>query len=144
MKMRLAVVLDAPRLDQIERTQPMCAHWGEKGFVGEISNAAASVWCWEENGEIVGFLALRMAADVCEILNLAVLPSCCRKGIGFRLLAHALREVKARGAKTLTLEVNVTNVPAISLYTKAGLRELGRREKFYNAKDDALIMGIEL
>lgn len=144
MKMRPALALDAPRLAFIEETQPMSAHWGEKGMAGEIANASARVWCWEQEGEIVGFLALRLAADVCEILNLAVLPEACRGGIGFRLLSYALRDLRARGGKTVTLEVNVTNLPAISLYTKAGFKELGRREKFYNGKDDALIMGINL
>ena len=144
MKMRAAVVLDAPQLAFIEQTQPMSAHWGEKGFASEIANAASRIWCWEEEGEIVGFLALRLVADVCEILNLAVLPAACRKGIGFRLVTHALREVGSRGGKTISLEVNITNLPAISLYTKAGLKEWGRRAKFYNGKDDALIMGIHL
>ncbi len=144
MRMRPALALDAPRLAWIEQTQPLSAHWGEKGFAGEVANAASRIWCWEENGEIVGFLALRLAAGMCEILNLAVLPDSCRKGIGFRLLAHALRDARARGAETVTLEVNVTNLPAISLYTKAGLAEWGRREKFYNGTEDALIMGIHL
>ncbi len=144
MKMRPARMLDAARLAFIEQTQPHSAHWGEKGLAGEIANASARVWCWEEEGEVLGFLALRLAADVCEILNLAVLPSACRRGIGFRLLQQALKDVRARGGKTVTLEVNVTNVPALSLYTKAGLKEWGRREKFYGGKEDALIMGIRL
>lgn len=144
MKMRPAVTLDAPRLAWIEKTQPMSAHWGEKGFAGEIANAASHIWCWEENGEVQGFLALRLAADMGEILNFAVCPALCRRGIGFRLLAHALRDVRARGGRTVTLEVNVTNLPAIALYTKAGFSEWGRREKFYGGIDDALIMGIRL
>ncbi len=144
MKMRPALALDAARLAFIESTQPMSAHWGEKGMAGEIANAASSVWCWEENGEIVGFLALRLAAGFCEILNLAVLPEACRKGIGFRLVSHALRDVRARGGTAVTLEVNVRNHPAIALYSKAGLKEQGRRAKFYNGTDDALIMGADL
>ena len=144
MKMRPARPLDAARLAFIESTQPMSAHWGEKGMAGEIANAASRIWCWEEDGEIVGFLALRLAAGFCEILNLAVLPAACRKGIGFRLLSHALRDVRESGGSTVTLEVNVRNHPAIALYTKAGLKEMGRREKFYNGADDALMMGTDL
>ena len=144
MKLRPAVALDAPRLAQREAAQPMSAHWGEKGLAGEIIHPFAQVWCAEENGEIVGFLALRLAAGFCEILNLAVWPQSCRRGIGFLLLSRALAEVRAKGGQTVTLEVNVRNIPAISLYQKAGLKETGRREKFYNDTDDALIMGTEL
>ena len=132
MKLRPAVALDAPRLAQIEAAQPMSAHWGEKGLAGEIIHPFAQVWCAEENGEVLGFLALRLAAGFCEILNLAVCPQACRRGIGFLLLTRAFAEV------------NVRNIPAISLYQKAGLKETGRREKFYNDTDDALIMGAEL
>lgn len=144
MRLRPALALDAPRLAFIEAAQPMSAHWGEKGLAGEIANASSIVWCWEEEGTVLGFLALRLAAGFCEILNLAVLPAACRKGIGFRLLARALSDVRERGGKTVTLEVNVNNRAAISLYSKAGLKELGRREKFYGGKDDALIMGTDL
>ncbi len=144
MKMRCAARRDAFRLALIEQMQPMSAHWGEKGFCSEIANASARVWCWEEDGEILGFLALRQAADIAEILNFAVQPKSCRRGIGFRLLSHALRDVQLQGGKTITLEVNITNLPAISLYTKAGFKEWGRREKFYGGKEDALIMGIQL
>jgi ribosomal-protein-alanine N-acetyltransferase len=59
-------------------------------------------------------------------------------------LAKALADAKEKDGHELTLEVNVRNTPAISLYLKAGLKELGRREKFYNNQDDALIMGITL
>ena len=144
MTLRPAVALDAPRLAQIEEAQPMSAHWGEKGLAGEIIHPFAQVWCAEENGEVLGFLALRLAAGFCEILNLAVCPQACRRGIGFLLLSRAFAEVRARGGQTVTLEVNVRNIPAISLYQKAGLKETGRREKFYNDTDDALIMGAEL
>ena len=90
MKLRPAVALDAPRLAQIEAAQPMSAHWGEKGLAGEIIHPFAQVWCAEENGEVLGFLALRLAAGFCEILNLAVCPQACRRGIGFLLLTRAL------------------------------------------------------
>ena len=72
------------------------------------------------------------------------MPAGLPRGIGFLLLTRAFAEVRARGGQTVTLEVNVRNIPAISLYQKAGLKETGRREKFYNDTDDALIMGAEL
>ncbi len=144
MKIRPAIALDAPRLAQIETQQPMSAHWGEKGFVSEISSSAARTWCWEEDGEIFGFLSLRLAVGFCEILNLAVDPAACRRGVAFALLFRALNEARKEGGQTVTLEVNVRNLPAISLYSKAGLKELGRREKFYHGTDDALIMGMNL
>jgi len=144
MKCRLATPLDVERLVQIEQSQPMCAHWGEKGWQNEIKNPAAQIWCWEEDGEPVGFVAARLTAGFGEILNVAVLPTCTRKGIGFRLLARLLSQARLQGVEQISLEVNVRNVAAISLYSKAGFAEMGRRKKFYNEQDDALIMGKDL
>lgn len=141
---RLARPADARRLAQIEKAQPLSAQWGEKGFADEIQNKAAAVWCWEEDGALAGFVSLRLAAGFCEILNVAVHPTWCRKGIGSRLLAHALADVRARGGEKATLEVNAQNAAAVALYAKAGFQKLGVRKKFYNGTDDALIMGVNL
>lgn len=135
---------DASRLAQIEELQPYSAHWGEKGFADEVHNPYSFVWCWEEKGRINGFIALRLAAGFCEILNLAVAPSACRRGIGFKLLYFALTDVRARGGERVTLEVNAKNAPAVGLYTKAGFKLCGLRKGFYNGTEDALIMGMNL
>lgn len=135
---------DASRLAQIESLQPHSAHWGEKGFAEEIQNSFSFVWCWEEKGEVYGFVALRHAAGFCEILNIAVHPQACRRGIGFKLLYYALSEVRALGGERVTLEVNANNTAAIRLYTKLGFQPCGCRKKFYNGTDDALIMGKSL
>lgn len=44
----------------------------------------------------------------------------------------------------LTLEVNSNNTSAKKLYLKFGFKELGIRKKYYNNKDDALIMTLYL
>lgn len=135
---------DAARLAQIENLQPHSAHWGAQGFAEEIQNPFSFVWCWEEKGEIYGFVALRHAAGFCEILNVAVDPAVCRRGIGFKLLYYALSEVRAQGGERVTLEVNANNTAAIGLYSKLGFQPCGCRKKFYNGTDDALIMGKSL
>ena len=42
--------------------------------------------------------------------------------------------------KDISLEVNELNNSAISLYKKAGFEEVGIRKKYYNGKDNAIIM----
>ena len=89
-------------------------------------------------------VCLRAAAGQAEILNVAVHPSACRKGIGLALFSYVLNALKVQGVQDVTLEVNSKNFPAICLYEKVGFREVGRREKFYHQTDDALIMGKRL
>ncbi len=144
MKLRLATALDAPDLARLENTQTLCAHWGENGWKTETAQPASIVWCAEEEGQLVGFAAMRVAAGLGEILNVAVHPNYCRRGIAFSLLSKLLQEARHQSCEELSLEVNIRNRAAISLYTKLGFLEVGRREKFYNAKEDALIMRISV
>lgn len=144
MIIRQANPLDAADLAALEKTQALCAHWGEVGWKEELGQASSHVWIALEEEKLVGFVALRLAAGFVEILNVAVHPQYCRRGIGFQLLSRALRELKALGAERFTLEVNIHNRAAISLYSKIGFLEVGRREKFYNNAQDALIMGMDV
>lgn len=144
MKLRRATALDAPELARLENTQAFCAHWGENGWKTEAAQPASIIWCAEMEGHLVGFAAMRVAAGLGEILNVAVHPQYCRQGIAFNLLGKLVRQAREQACEELTLEVNIQNTAAISLYTKAGFSEVGRREKFYNAQDDALIMRISL
>ena len=41
--------------------------------------------------------------------------------------------------KPIMLEVNVKNLPAISLYKKMGFKQISLRKNYYNT-DDAIIM----
>ena len=144
MNIRRAEKTDVASLAQIETLQPFSAGWGTAGWTHELENKAAQVWCAEEEGSVIGFVSVRAAAGLAEILNVAIAPAFCRCGKGFLLLTHVLEALKAQGVAEVTLEVNQRNKAALALYRKAGLCERGRREKFYHQTDDALIMGKEL
>lgn len=140
MSIRRVQKTDILRLAQLETLQPFSAQWGPKGWEQELENSAACVWCFEED-DVKGFVSSRGAAGMAEILNIAVDPACCHRGIGFALLNHALCALKEQGVTDVTLEVNVHNYAALALYKKAGFEERGRRKKFYHQSEDALIMG---
>lgn len=144
MKLRGASALDAAELAQLENTQPFCAHWQQQGWLCEIAQPTSQIWCAEIAGKIVGFAAMRLVSGWGEIVNVAVHPQYCRQGIGFRLIRKLLSLAQQQQAQQLTLEVNIRNRAAISLYSKAGFTEVGRRAQFYQGKDDALIMRIVL
>ncbi len=63
--------------------------------------------------------------------------------IGSKLLEEILNIAKELKAKTITLEVNENNLPAIKLYQKYGFQEKGLRKKYYNNKDSAIIMTLQ-
>ena len=144
MNYRLAQPSDIPALCRLEEAQPRAAHWKESGWQTELTDRSAYVLCAEAGEEITGFVALRLAGGVCEILNVAVAPQHCRQGIGQQLLLRALAWVREHGGEEITLEVAATNSPAVRLYQKVGFVQVGVRKKFYSGNEDALILKLKL
>ena len=144
MNIRTAYLTEADLLAAIDTAQTFSAHWTLPQWDGELANPASRVWVCEEGPKISGFIVLRLAAGIGEIVNLAVLPEDCRRGIGTALLEAALAAARNEGGEKISLEVHANNLPAQALYRKAGFNEIGIREKFYGGKDDALIMGFAL
>ena len=61
--------------------------------------------------------------------------------IAYEMLDFAMAETKKAGVQAFTLEVRVSNTPAINLYEKLGFTRQGVRKNFYeNPTEDALIM----
>ncbi len=89
----------------------------------------------------MGYLGLWYMVDEAHIVAIATHPAYRRRGIGERLLARALELARERDAKTVTLEVRVSNEPAQRLYEKYGFRRVGLRPRYYTDNgEDALIM----
>lgn len=78
-----------------------------------------------------GFILYRLAADEAEILSVAVIPECRRRGIGKALLEDTLRHLYREGARSIHLEVEDSNAAAIGLYRGVEFRESGRRAGYY-------------
>lgn len=94
--------------------------------------------------EIVGLLGVKQIMDIVEIRNIVVRKVYRGKGIGRNLLTYFLKEVQKNDTiQKIELEVNEKNEIAIQLYKKQGFKEVGRRKKYYNNQDDAILMNFE-
>ena len=79
------------------------------------------------------------------MMNIAVTPQYRRQGVAQALVEALVAHLKERENISLTLEVRVSNDPAIRLYTKMGFQQVGRRPRYYhNPREDALILRKEL
>jgi ribosomal-protein-alanine N-acetyltransferase len=82
-------------------------------------------------GKLIGFVMSRLVEDEAEIFSIAVAASHQRRGLAGRLLNLHLRRLAAFGARTVFLEVDEHNKPAIGLYDRAGFHEISRRANYY-------------
>jgi len=80
---------------------------------------------------LAGFILSRMVTDEAEILSVAVAARWRGRGLALRLLDLHLRRLAGLGTRSVFLEVEEGNEPALRLYRRAGFRQVGRREGYY-------------
>jgi ribosomal-protein-alanine N-acetyltransferase len=92
----------------------------------------------------VGFILSRLAAGEAEILSIAIAPAWRRRSLARPLLGLHLRRLAGLGVRSVFLEVDEHNVPASRLYQRAGFREVGRRQAYYQSGAAALVLRRDL
>ena len=132
-----------PELVLLERAC-FSAPWTEGMFCGELENDAAVYRIVLCEGVPVAYMGMWCVADEGQITNIAVEPKHRRKGLALGLLEEFISIAREKGLALLTLEVREHNEAAIRLYEKMGFVQVGRRQKYYENREDALLMTLFL
>lgn len=118
--------------------------WSETSVASELDNELSTWLVAEEEGLVLGYVGSQTVLDETDMMNIAVHPDYRRRGIAAALIEALVFSLKARGSRSLKLEVRTSNHPAIALYEGMGFVRLGLRKNYYrNPKEDALILGKE-
>ena len=120
-------------------------HWSKSSFYEELNNNLARYYVAKtDNGELVAYAGTWHIIDEGHITTIAVKSDYLRNHIGEAIIVKILEDCYKNNIKYLTLEVRVSNIPAIGLYTKYGFNSLGTRKGYYqDNNEDALIMWTE-
>ena len=120
-------------------------HWSKDSFLNELSNDLAKYFCvFDKNHCLMAYSGCWQILEEAHITNIAVSPDYRRRHIGETLLVKIIDECYKNMVKFITLEVRVSNIPAIGLYEKYGFKSLGVRKGYYqDNNEDALIMWTE-
>lgn len=110
----------------------------------ELNNPNSEYFVAKLGNNILGFAGIWKAVDDVHITDIVVKKSNRQTGIGSKLLEKLIQTAKSQNFNSITLEVNEHNLPAINLYLKYGFKNVGFRKKYYNNKDNAIIMTKEL
>ena len=118
--------------------------WSEKALELLVQDGAYGA-VYLSNGKVMAYGGILWAPDEGQITNIATHPDARRCGMGAAILEHLIAVARARGCEQLSLEVRVSNTPAISLYERYGFLKMGIRRGFYkHPTEDAFVMCVSL
>lgn len=136
-EMQAADVEAASRIESEAFSMP----WSARDFLEMVEADYAYYYVAELDGKIAGCCGIRNMAGEGEITNVVVAASYRKQGIGRKMMEYMLERAEENGMGDCTLEVRVSNQPAIRLYESLGFKSEGVRPGFYEKpREDALIM----
>lgn len=113
-----------------EKTRP----WNANDFA-DLKKSGCEIIISENS-----FIIWRVTMDEAELISIGVAPNARRTGTASALIGLMERDAKNNGAKTIFLEVDEANYPAIALYSKCGFTNIGTRPHYYENGNNAIIM----
>lgn len=94
-------------------------------------NQAAYASLIEINNDIIAYQISTYSSSGAHIARLAVMPKYQRKNIGSELIQDVIQQFMKRGVRGITVNTQIDNASALSLYTKAGFKRTGEKYPVY-------------
>lgn len=115
--------------------------WSPKDFADLLSRSYCTYLVAEVDGQVVGSCGMTNICNEGNIDNVVVAEEFRGCGIAQKLMQELLALGESEGVEAFTLEVRVSNTPAIHVYEKMGFVSEGIRPRFYEKPtEDAMIM----
>ena len=137
------VLMTREHVPQIAELEKLCFSmpWSENSIASELENAL-SYWLVAVDGDkVAGYVGSQSVLGETDMMNIAVHPDYRRQGIARKLIDALIEGLKARGSRSLMLEVRASNEPAKALYADMGFQKIGIRPRYYSKpREDALIL----
>ncbi len=142
------LTLQAPQLthlDELVALDQCCLGglWTKHGYQRELISPNSHFWVlsFDSTETIIGCGCFWEILEEAHITLLMISPQYQGRGLGQLLLYCLLRDAVKRNLERATLEVRVSNQPALSLYEKFGFRVAGQRKGYYkHTGEDALVL----
>ncbi|HSL25112.1 MAG TPA: ribosomal protein S18-alanine N-acetyltransferase [Acidimicrobiia bacterium] len=115
--------------------------WTEGIFTDELTAVGRVYLVAEAEGVVAGYAGLLLVIPEAHVTSVTVDPVFRGRGLGTRLMLRLMDEALASGARSLTLEVRLSNLAAQALYHRFGMAPVGVRKKYYQ-DEDALVMWV--
>lgn len=100
-------------------------------------NENETIYKYENNNHIEGFIHIQKFFETIDILNIIVDKDKRKNGIGSELINYIIKNNP--NISNIMLEVRESNIDAINFYKSLNFIEINRRKKYY-INEDAIIM----
>lgn len=131
---------DISELENLSMKSP----WSRNMFLEELKTGVAMYRVVMAEKKAVAYMGMHCVSGEGHITNIAVHPDFRRQGIASLLIRHFIDTAEKNSFEFLTLEVRESNLPAIECYKKLGFKDVGLRKKYYENKENAIIMTLFL
>lgn len=146
----MKITIEKMKLEHLEKIKERLStdfddFWNENVLKSELENPASTyIVAIDDEDNVVGYAGIWQPIDEAHITNIVTKKENRGQKIGETMLKKLIEIARQRGLNSITLEVNIHNVPAIHLYEKYHFEKVGVRKKYYHNTDDALIMTYQL
>lgn len=103
------------------------------------NNTFTNYYIYRDSTRALAFINYQVMYERSELIDINVLNKYQNNGIASKLIEFMLNDLKSKGVKEITLEVNMFNDNAIHLYKKYGFEEIGIRKGYYQGIDGILM-----
>lgn len=146
---RYLELMTAADLDEVVEVERAAYEfpWSFGNFSDALSHAYRCVCLRNVHGRLVGYCVLMIVVDELHLLNLCVTPQAQGTGAALALLREMERYAREQYLDSVLLEVRPSNTRAIGIYERFGFAEIGRRKRYYPARDgreDAIVMRLTI
>ena len=118
--------------------------WNYNILNQDYKNENTEYYIAKKDDEIVGFFGIMIILDEATIMNIVTKKNKRNLGIGSALLETIINLSKEKHLKSITLEVDEVNIPAIKLYEKYNFQTVGKRKNYYHNNNAAILMTLFL
>ena len=115
--------------------------WSYESLLEEINNKVSLNRVFLEDKKVLGYLFGWNLDSEYHLNNIAVNPSCRRKGVAKKMINNIIFVPRI---KNIYLEVSCLNGEAINFYEEIGFKQNGLRKKYYRDESDAILYKLEI
>lgn len=114
--------------------------YSEQDFLSMMNNPNYLFFVALDKNLVVGFVVFLCFDEKMEIIKIATKEDFRGRGVALALLNQMENWGRNNQKQGILLEVNEKNLKARRLYDKVGFEIIHIRKKYYDSKDDAIVM----